>query len=174
MTNNNNMHPYSEQQASNQENDTVLKLPAVVDGEIIPIEEIEDPIFADKIIGEGFGIRPTGKTIYSPVNGKVEQIASTKHAIYLSTSNNIKLLIHIGLDTIELKGKGFTSNIKKDMIVQRGDKLVEIDPKFIMEEGYNPVVAVVLLNRLNNSEVSVYLTKEAIGNETIAFKIALK
>ena len=70
MTNNNNMHPYSEQQASNQENDTVLKLPAVVDGEIIPIEEIEDPIFADKIIGEGFGIRPTGKTIYSPVNGK--------------------------------------------------------------------------------------------------------
>lgn len=174
MTNNNNMHPYSEKQESNQENDTVLKLPAVVDGEIIPIEEIEDPIFADKIIGEGFGIRPTGKTIYSPVNGKVEQIASTKHAIYLSTSNNIKLLIHIGLDTIELKGKGFTSNIKKDMIVQRGDKLVEIDPKFIMEEDYNPVVAVVLLNRLNNSEVSVYPTKEAIGNETIAFKIALK
>jgi len=174
LTNNNNMHPYSEKQESNQENDTVLKLPAVVDGEIIPIEEIEDPIFADKIIGEGFGIRPTGKTIYSPVNGKVEQIASTKHAIYLSTSNNIKLLIHIGLDTIELKGKGFTSNIKKDMIVQRGDKLVEIDPKFIMEEGYNPVVAVVLLNRLNNSEVSVYPTKEAIGNETIAFKIALK
>ena len=174
MTNNNNMHPYSEKQESNQENDTVLKLPAVVDGEIIPIEEIEDPIFADKIIGEGFGIRPTGKTIYSPVNGKVEQIASTKHAIYPSTSNNIKLLVHIGLDTIELKGKGFTSNIKKDMIVHRGDKLVEIDPKFIMEEGYNPVVAVVLLNRLNNSEVSVYPTKEAIGNETIAFKIALK
>ena len=59
------------------------------------------------------------------------------------------------------------------MIVQRGDKLVEIDQKFIMEEGYN-LVAVVLLNRLNNSEVSIYPTKEAIGNETIAFKITLK
>src|SRR5690625_7814407 len=106
------------------------------------------------MIGDGYGVRPTGKVIYSPVDGKVEQIASTKHAIYLSTSNNIKLLIHIGLDTIELKGKGFTSNIKKDMIVQRGDKLVEIDTKFIIEEVYNHVVYVVLLNCHNNITVS--------------------
>lgn len=174
LTKENNKQQHSEKQEVDQDNDIVLELPSVVDGEIIPIEEIEDPIFADKIIGEGFGVRPTGKTIYSPVDGKVEQIASTKHAIYLSTSNNIKLLIHIGLDTIELKGKGFTSNIKKDMIIHRGDKLVEIEPKYIIDEGYNPVVAVVLLNRLNNTEVYVYPTKEAIGNETIAFKIEMK
>lgn len=174
MTKENNTQQHSEKHEADQEDDMILELPTVVNGEIIPIEEIEDPIFSDKIIGEGFGVRPTGKTIYSPVDGKIEQIASTKHAIYLSTSNNIKLLIHIGLDTIELKGKGFTSDIKKDMMVKRGDKLVEINPKFIMDEGYNPVVAVVLLNRLDDGEFSVYPTKEGIGNETIAFKIAVK
>ena len=82
LTKENNKQQHSKKQEADQDNDMVLELPSVVDGEIIPIEEIEDPIFADKIIGEGFGVRPTGKTIYSPVDGKIEQIASTKHAIY--------------------------------------------------------------------------------------------
>lgn len=148
-----------------------LELPSVVDGKIIPIEEVEDQIFSNKMIGDGYGVRPTGKVIYSPVDGKVEQIASTKHAIYLSTANNVKLLIHIGLDTIELKGKGFKSNIEKGMDVKRGDVLVEVDPKFIIEEGYNPIVAVVILNQSDNSEITVFPTDKGIGNETTALKL---
>lgn len=150
-----------------------LELPSVVDGKIIPIEEVEDQIFSNKMIGDGYGVRPTGKVIYSPVDGKVEQIASTKHAIYLSTANNVKLLIHIGLDTIELKGKGFKSNIEKGMDVHRGDILVEIDPKFIIDEGYNPVIAVVILNQLDNSDISIYPNSKAVGNETIALKMKI-
>lgn len=146
-----------------------LELTAVVDGEIIPIEEVEDQIFAGKMIGDGFGIRPSGKKIYSPVDATIEQIASTKHAIYLSTSDNTKILIHIGIDTIELKGKGFEGNLEKGMLVKKGDVLVEFDPKFIMDEGFNPVVSVIILGESSgDSEIIVYPTEKAIANETIA------
>ena len=146
-----------------------LELTAVVDGEIIPIEEVEDQIFAGKMIGDGFGIRPSGKKIYSPVDATIEQIASTKHAIYLSTSDNTKILIHIGIDTIELKGKGFEGNLEKGMLVKKADVLVEFDPKFIMDEGFNPVVSVIILGESSgDSEIIVYPTEKAIANETIA------
>jgi len=173
LTKDHNIQPKSEDYASNHKKGNILELPAVIDGTIIPIEEVEDQIFSNKMIGDGYGIRPTGKIVYSPINGKIEQIASTKHAICLSTSDNIKLLIHIGLDTIELKGKGFKSNIEKGMDVHRGDILVEIDPKFIIDEGYNPVIAVVILNQLDNSDISIYPNSKAVGNETIALKMKI-
>ena len=146
-----------------------LELTAVVDGEIIPIEDVEDQIFAGKMIGDGFGIRPNGKKVYSPVDATIEQIASTKHAIYLSTSDNIKILIHIGIDTIELKGKGFEGNLEKGMFVNKGDVLVEFDPKYIIDEGFNPVVSVIILGESSKGkEITVYPTEDALANKTIA------
>lgn len=146
-----------------------LELTAVVDGQIIPIEEVEDQIFAGKMIGDGFGIRPTGKKVYSPVDATIEQIASTKHAIYLSTKDNIKILIHIGIDTIELKGQGFEGILEKGMFVNKGNVLVEFDPKFIIDEGFNPVVSVIILGESSEGkELTVYPTEHATANETIA------
>ena len=80
---------------------------AVTDGEIVLLDELDDQIFAQKMIGDGFAIRPAGNIVYSPVDGVIGQIAPTKHAVYLSISEDIKLLIHVGIDTIEMKGKGF-------------------------------------------------------------------
>lgn len=152
-----------------------IEISAVVDGEIIPVEEVEDQIFSQKLIGDGYGIRPTGEAIYSPVDGKIEQIAASKHAIYLAFNDHLKLLIHIGIDTIELKGKGFESNLKKGMTVNKGDSLITFDPKFIADEGFNPVVTVVLLNGSKHVfDVAVYPTEEAKANETIAMKIESK
>ncbi len=80
-------------------------------------------------------------------------------------------MIHLGIDTIELKGEGFKSNLEKGMFVKKGDILVEIDPGFIKEEGFNPVVSVVILElSKTNEEIEVYPTKEAVGNETIALR----
>lgn len=152
-----------------------IEISAVVDGEIIPVEQVEDQIFSQKLIGDGYGIRPTGETVYSPIDGKIEQIAGSKHAIYLSFNDNLKLLIHIGIDTIELKGEGFESHLKKGMTVNKGDSLIAFDPKLIADEGFNPVVTVVLLNGSGNVfDVTVYPTKEAKANETIAMKIESK
>lgn len=149
-----------------------MKIPAVVDGEIIPIEQIEDQIFSQKMIGDGYGINPTGEVIYSPVDGKIEKIAATKHAIYLSTKEEVKLLIHIGIDTIALKGEGFESHLEQGMYVKKGDPLVKFDPNFITEEGFNPVVSVVFLyGSKRDFEITVCPTEKAENMETLAMEV---
>lgn len=152
-----------------------FEIPAVIDGEIVAIEQVEDRIFSKKMIGDGYGLRPTGGTIYSPVDAQVEQIAFTKHAIYLAMENGLKLLIHIGIDTIELKGEGFESQIEKGMLVKKGDPLVTFDPNFIKDEGFNPVVTVILLNGSEQDfDLTVYPNEEAVGNQTIAMKVTIQ
>lgn len=156
------------------DNHNIIEIPAVVDGEIIPIEQVDDQIFSKKMMGNGYGIHPTGNVIYSPVDGNVEQTASTNHAIYLSIEEGVKLLIHVGIDTIELKGKGFDSSLEKGMFVKKGDPLVHFDPKLIAEEGFNPVVTVVLLNnRQKDHEITVFPQESAIGKETIAMELKI-
>ena len=159
------------QQTEDRVNSIKLELKAVIDGEIIKLEEIEDPVFSSKMIGDGYGIIPTGKNIYSPIVGKVEEIASTKHAVYLSSANNIKLLIHLGIDTIQLKGEGFETTLEKDMVVEEGDLLVSFDPDFIRKEGLNPVVSVIILDQKEKEmDVVVYPSKKAKANESLALK----
>ena len=143
-----------------------MEVTAVVDGEIIPIEEVEDQIFSQKMIGDGYGIHPTSQTVYSPVDGKIEQVAQSKHAVYIAMDDEVKLLIHIGIDTIDLKGEGFTSQLKK------GDPLIHFDPVFIKKEGLNPVICVILLNGSQKKlNLTVQPTKEAKANKTIAMII---
>lgn len=148
---------------------------AVTDGEIVPIDQVDDIIFAKRMIGDGFAIRPTGNTVYSPIDGTVEQIASTKHAIYLSFSDDIKLLIHVGLDTIGLNGKGFETKFTKGMPVSIGDTLIQFDLEYIQNEGYDPVIAVVLLNGTGKDfDIDVHPTREAKALETLAISVKTK
>ncbi len=145
---------------------------AVVDGEIIPIEEVNDQIFSQKLIGDGYGIHPKSQTVYSPVDGKIEQVAPTKHAVYIALNERMKLLIHIGIDTIDLKGEGFESQLKKGMPVTKGEPLIQFDPSFIKDEGLNPVISVVLLNGSTDIlDFTVHPTKEAKAMETVALSI---
>lgn len=165
----------SQDEKHNRPQPNMIEIPAVVDGEIIPIDQVDDQIFSQKLIGEGYGIRPTGKTVYSPVDGKVEQIAASKYVVYLEFNNGLKLLIHIGIDTIELEGKGFETNLRKGMSVNKGDSLITFDPQFIADEGFDPVVSVVLLNGPEiDFDVIVNPEKEAKASETIAMKITVK
>lgn len=166
MSEKNNQNP---QQTADQSNIIEIELKAVIDGEVIRVEEIEDPVFSSKMIGDGYGIIPTGRNLFSPIAGKVEEIAATKHAIYLSSTNNVKLLIHLGIDTIQLKGEGFETTIEKDMLVEEGDLLISFDPDFIRKEGLNPVVSVIILDQKEKKlDVVVYPSKIAKANESLA------
>lgn len=152
-----------------------LQIPAVVDGKIVKIEELEDMIFAQKMIGDGYGIYPTSETVYAPCDGYIEQIAPTKHAVFLAMSEELKLLIHIGIDTIELKGRGFQAELKNGMRVTKGQPLVKFDSKIITEEGFDPTIAVILLKGSTvEHEVEVFPIEEARANETIAMEIRVK
>lgn len=157
---------------SEDHNLTEFEVLAVADGEIVLLEELDDQIFAQKMIGDGFAIRPTGNTVYSPVDCKIGQIAPTKHAVYLSLSENVKLLIHVGIDTIEMKGEGFKTSLAKGMDVKKGDPLIEFDSKLIRDEGFDPVIAVVLLDGSEQSfNLTIFPTEEANANETLAMLV---
>lgn len=157
--------------SENLVNPIELNLKAVSDGEIIKIEEVLDPIFSEKIMGDGYGLIPTGTKLYSPISGKIEEIARTKHAIYLSADNQIKLLIHIGINTIELEGKGFETNLENGMSVEEGDLLISFDAEYIRTEGYNPVISIVLLDQ-KGAEIDsmTHPRKKAIANESLALE----
>src|SRR5699024_174265 len=88
-----------------------------VDGEVIPIEEVSDPVFSQKMMGDGYGIEPTNGEIYSPVDGEIVSVFPTKHALGLKTDNGIEVLVHIGIDTVELEGAPF------EVLVAEGDKV---------------------------------------------------
>ena len=149
-----------------------IEVTAVVDGEIIPIENVDDQIFSKKMIGDGYGIHPTSQTVYSPIDGRIEQVAQSKHAVYIAMDDEMKLLIHIGIDTIDLKGEGFTSELKKGAPVKKGDPLIHFNPTFIKEEGLNPVICVVLLNGTKKKlHLTVHSSDKAKANETIAMTI---
>ena len=148
---------------------------AVADGEVVLLDKLDDQIFAQRMIGDGFALRPTGTIVYSPVDAIVGQLAPTKHAVYLSLSDDVKLLIHVGLDTIEMKGEGFETTITKGMHVKRGDPLIQFDSKLIRDEGFDPVIAVVLLVGSEHSfDLTIFPTEGAEANKTLAMHVETK
>ena len=110
---------------------------ACVDGKCIPISEVKDEVFSQKMMGDGFAIIPTGDMIVSPVSGNIETIFPTKHALGIKTSNGVEIILHIGIDTVNLNGEGFTALVKENTKVQAGQPLIQIDAKFIQEKGYD-------------------------------------
>ena len=103
----------------------VVKAP--MDGIVLPLEQLPDETFAAAILGPGCGIEPTGGTVYAPFDGKVTSIVSTLHAVGLESTEGIELLIHIGIDTIALRGSGFTPLVREGQAVKAGTPLLNVD-----------------------------------------------
>lgn len=111
-----------------------------IEGLVIPLSEIKDPVFSGEMMGKGFGVEPSKNEILSPVDGKVTAIFPTKHAIMLETEKGINVLIHIGIDTVELEGKGFSIMVKKDEKVAAGELLAIVDFDYLAYKGKENVV----------------------------------
>lgn len=123
-----------------------IEIYSPINGEIIQIDTIPDKMFANKMLGDGIGFIMNEDTVYSPCEGKVMMIAGTKHAIGIEDKNGVELLIHIGLDTVNLEGEGFKP------LVQVGDKvsintpLIEVNSVLIKEKGIDLTSAMVITN----------------------------
>ena len=119
---------------------------SVADGEVIALEQVKDPVFSQKMMGDGFAVEPTNGNIVSPVSGTISSIFPTKHALGLVTEAGLEVLVHIGLDTVSLEGKPFTVHVAEGQKVAAGDLLVTADLDAIREAGRETSTIVVFTN----------------------------
>ncbi len=127
---------------------------APVSGRIIPLKEVDDGVFSEEILGKGIAIEPSDGTVYAPFDGKITTIAETNHAVGLVSSDGIEALIHVGIDTVNLKGKHFSVNARDGEMVKKGDKLLTFDIEKIRKAGYKVTVPVVIGNSENYREIN--------------------
>ncbi len=123
-----------------------LSIMSPVPGEVIPLSEVRDDVFSKEIMGKGIAILPSEGKVYSPFKGTVEALFKTKHAIGLKSTDGVEVLIHVGMDTVELEGKHFTSKIEQGSSVNAGDLLLEFDMEMIKKAGYNIITPVIVTN----------------------------
>ena len=140
-------------------------------GKVLAQADIPDETFAQGILGPGCGIEPTGKTVYAPFDGTVTQVPESLHAVGMMSDDGIELLIHVGMDTVEMKGQGFTSLTKEGAKVKAGTPLLKVDLEAIRAAGHPTATALIVTNSDDLPEISVAANGDAAaGTPVFKFK----
>ncbi|NRB25555.1 PTS glucose transporter subunit IIA [Shewanella sp.] len=119
---------------------------APVSGEIVPIEDVPDVVFAEKIVGDGLAINPKGKQIVAPIDGTIGKIFETNHAFSIESPQGLELFVHFGVGTVELRGNGFTRLAEEGQEVKMGDPILEFDLAYLKDQVESLLTPVVLAN----------------------------
>lgn len=130
-------------------NEIILYSP--VKGNVIDITEVPDPVFSEKMMGEGVAIIPEDNTICSPFDGQVIQIFKTKHALSLKSIDEIELIIHVGLETVNLNGEGFEVLVHEGDNIIAGQKLLKVDFELLKNKGLNIITPIVIINHADKN-----------------------
>lgn len=117
-----------------------------VAGEVVPLEEVDDEVFSSGSLGRGIAVKPSDGNVYAPTDGTISALFPTGHAVGITTKANAELLIHIGIDTVQLDGKGFTKHVKAGEEVKKGQLLVSFDRDLLAREGYDDTVIFIVSN----------------------------
>jgi len=141
-----------------------------VKGESTLLSEVRDPVFKDGDMGGGVAIIPEDKNIYSPISGSIVTVLPTKHAIGLKSDNGYEILLHIGINTVELNGRGFTSYVTQGDRVEANSLIMEIDLDLIKSEGYDTDIIVIFTNKTDKQENIIY-DPRPVKNGDIMFTI---
>lgn len=132
----------------------VIKLNSPLNGEIIDVKEIPDPTFSDCVLGPTICFKPgEDGTVYAPCDGTVTQIFKTAHALTITSNDKVELLIHVGINTVDLKGEGFEAYVKDDDVVKCGQPLIKFDQQVIAKAGLSNLVPVVICNAMDFKSV---------------------
>ncbi|MDQ0229503.1 glucose-specific PTS transporter subunit IIBC [Metabacillus malikii] len=149
-------------------NETIV---APLTGEIKPITEVPDQVFSGKMMGDGFAILPTNGTVVSPVNGKILNVFPTKHAIGIQSDGGKEILIHFGIDTVNLKGEGFTTFVAEGDIIEQGQKLLEVDIEYVKEHAPSIMTPIVFTNLKEGQSVKLQASGSVSANDENIIKI---
>lgn len=137
------------------ENKNLKTVIAPINGKVISLDEVPDPVFTDRVLGDGCAIIPEDGKIYSPVNGKISSIADTFHAYGIESDDGLEILIHFGLETVSLKGQGFTPHVKVGDSVKVGDLIAEVDIKLLKKHNINLITPVLICDGIENKTITV-------------------
>ncbi|MED4073454.1 PTS sugar transporter subunit IIA [Priestia endophytica] len=147
---------------------------APITGRIFSLENVPDPVFSQKMMGEGFAIEPTNGEVVAPIDGEIVQLFHTKHAIGLKTENGAEIIIHVGLETVAMEGEGFTAHVKEGSKVKKGDKLLTVDLEKVREKAKSTVTPVVVTNSADSEKISLVATDSVIKGETVCMTVTMK
>lgn len=142
----NNIEVKSKEEGNTTNSETTCIIAAPIEGNVVPLENVDDGVFSEGMLGKGVAIEPTIGRAVSPVDGTVSTIFETKHAVGLTSDDGVEILIHIGLDTVKLNGENFSTHVKAGDKVKVGDLLVEFDIEKIKEAGYPTITPVIITN----------------------------
>ncbi len=136
-------------------------------GSVLPLSEVDDVVFASEAMGKGIAIEPTVGKAVSPVNGTITTIFPTGHAIGITSTDGVEILIHIGINTVQLNGQHYTPHVKQDDVVKQGDVLVEFDIEKIKEAGYPVTTPVIITNTGQYAEVVGTMEENIVQSEKL-------
>ena len=144
-----------------------IRLDSPLEGELIPLSDVQDPVFGSGAMGRGAAVKnPKGK-VYAPFDGEITVFFETKHAIGMKSTDGVEILIHVGMDTVKLKGEHFTAKAAQGDTVKKGQLLLEFDPEAIKAAGYETTTPVVVTNAAEFGDITI-----ALGDKTVTAKAA--
>lgn len=141
-----------------------------VNGNIVPITEVPDQVFAEKMMGDGFAVIPEGKVISSPCDGEIIKVFKTKHAVILRETNGLEIIIHVGLETVALKGEGFDVLVEQGAQVKVGQALMNVDFEFLKDQGKEIITPVVITNMERINQLDVKEGPHQAGDMVLNYK----
>lgn len=147
--------------------DGFIELSAYMNGTVVPLEEVKDEAFSQKILGDGVAIEPKEGRLYAPCDGTVEMVFDTKHAINLVSDQGCEILLHVGIDTIKLGGKYFEVHVSDGQKIHKGDLLISFDLDGIRSEGYQTSTPLIICNTEDYSRIRTVKSKEVSAGELL-------
>jgi len=151
----------------------VVNIASPLTGEILGIDQVDDQVFSTRMLGDGLAVIPSDGVVVSPCDGTVIQIFPTNHAIGIQTVEGIEILIHIGIDTVELKGEGFKRLLEPGAKVKKGTPIVEVDLSVLKSNEKSPTTPIIITNMDRVDKIEI-LKGEVVAGETDIMKLHLK
>ncbi len=149
------------------ENKRIIRIASPLNGSAVPLEQVPDPVFAEKVLGDGCAVIPTDGNIYSPVDGEITSVAETAHAFGFASDDGVEVLVHFGLETVTLKGRGFTSHVKVGDRVKTGDLIAQVDMELLQAKGINPMTPVLIYDGAEGMDMQVHLGEVKQGESIL-------
>ena len=157
-----------------EETPTSINVYSPLTGKMLSLEEVPDPVFSQKMMGDGIAIDPADGKVVSPVDGEIVQVFPTKHAVGIKAENGTELLIHIGLETVSMNGEGFEAHVSEGKKVKVGDPLVTFDMDMVKEKAKSTITPVIITNGDDMGEIEKHDAGEVTGGQSQVMTVTVK